>query len=179
MNFTRDQLDAIDIGKRNLDNLRGGGARVGENHGAGGVFQAAGGGGGGPAADTGITFTEKPRATCGRSWRWSFGTPGSRRCTVSARAVAENAVFAGVDPEFRIVEGNEAWRMQQNPSRGHRCAVSRARSPAAGADPGLASFEFEERFSRLTTPCAERACGWESGRLSGSAKASPPARSPP
>ena len=98
----------------------------------------------------------RPRATCGRSWREEFqDDPEIRgrleRAWVStvhgfcARLLRENAVFAGVDPEFRIVEGNEAWRMQQESIAAAIDALFQEHPARLRAlIRGLSSFEFEE-----------------------------------
>jgi ATP-dependent exoDNAse (exonuclease V) beta subunit len=56
----------------------------------------------------------------------------------------ENAVFAGVDPEFRIVEGHEAWRMQQESIAAAIDALFQEHPARLRAlVRGLASSEFE------------------------------------
>jgi len=60
MNFTTDQLDAVDVTRRHLDTLRGGRAWVGEDHRPGGVLSGAlWREGVDPLRILAITFTEK------------------------------------------------------------------------------------------------------------------------
>jgi ATP-dependent exoDNAse (exonuclease V) beta subunit len=103
-----------------------------------------------------ITFTEKAAGNMRKKLGEEFqDDPEIRgkleRAWVStvhgfcARLLRENAVFAGVDPEFRIVQGNEAWRIEQE-------SIAAAIDGLFQEHParlralirGLSSFEFEE-----------------------------------
>src|ERR1022692_4374366 len=57
----------------------------------------------------------------------------------------ENAVFAGVDPEFSVLDATESWRMQQECMRGAIDALFEQRREAMrGLIRGLSSNEFEQ-----------------------------------
>src|SRR5438270_3358517 len=75
-----------------------------------------------------ITFTEKAAGHMRKKLAQAFqDQPETRarleRAWVStvhgfcARLLRENAVFAGIDPEFRVLDATEAWRMQQDAMR--------------------------------------------------------------
>ena len=147
MNFTRDQLDAIDIGKRHLDTCVVAGPGSGKTTVLVEYFRRLVEAGVDPLRILAITFTEKAAGNMRNKLAEEFrDDPEVRarleRAWVSTvhgfcmRLLRENAVFAGVDPEFRIVEANEAWRMQQESMAAAIDALfRRAPRPAAGADP--------------------------------------------
>jgi ATP-dependent helicase/nuclease subunit A len=146
MNFTRDQLDAIDIGKRNLDTCVVAGPGSGKTTVRVEYFRRLVEAGVDPLRILAITFTEKAAGNMRKKLAVEF-----RDAWVStvhgfcARLLRENAVFAGVDPEFRIVEGNEAWRMQQESIAAAIDALFQEHAALLRAlIRGLASFEFEE-----------------------------------
>lgn len=146
MNFTRDQLDAIDIGKRNLDTCVVAGPGSGKTTVLVEYFRRLVEAGVDPLRILAITFTEKAAGNMRKKLAVEF-----RDAWVStvhgfcARLLRENAVFAGVDPEFRIVEGNEAWRMQQESIAAAIDALFQEHAALLRAlIRGLASFEFEE-----------------------------------
>ncbi len=190
VDFTPAQLAAVDIGRRHLRHLRGGGARLGQDHRAGGVFPAAGGGGRGSAAHPGHHLHRKGRrqhagqagASVSRRPRFapSWSAPGSRRCTASARGCcARTPCSRAIDPEFSVADERESWRMQQEcHGRGPGRAVS-TNSPAAvrALIRGLSSPEFEEaRAFGLRRHARRRRAGGRSGRLSPSRRAPRTAR---
>src|SRR5437764_1776981 len=103
-----------------------------------------------------ITFTEKAAANMRKKLGQAFqDRPGTRarleRAWVStvhgfcARLLRENAVFAGVDPEFKVADERESWRLQQE-------AISAAMESIFREHPGevralirgLSSIDFEE-----------------------------------
>ena len=144
MNFTPDQLEAVDIGKRHLDTCVVAGPGSGKTTVLVEYFRRLVEAGVDPLRILAITFTEKAASNMRKKLarRSRTRSRGLERAWVStvhgfcARLLRENAVFAGVDPEFRIVEGNEAWRMQQESIAAAIDALfQRAPRPAAGADP--------------------------------------------
>ena len=125
--WTARQLAAIDVSRRQRGRLRGRGAGVGEDHGAGGVLPPAGGGGRGSAADSRDHVHREGRGQHAQETgrRRSSDAAGDTRAALErawvstvhgfcARLLRENAVFAGVDPEFRVADERESWRMQQD-----------------------------------------------------------------
>jgi ATP-dependent exoDNAse (exonuclease V) beta subunit len=156
MNFTPDQLEAVDIGKRHLDTCVVAGPGSGKTTVLVEYFRRLVGAGVDPLRILAITFTEKAagnmRKKLGEEFQDDLEIRGKlERAWVStvhgfcARLLREDAVFAGVDPEFRIVQGNEAWRMQQE-------SIAAAIDGLFQEHParlralirGLSSFEFEE-----------------------------------
>ena len=146
MNFTRDQLDAIDIGKRHLDTCVVAGPGSGKTTVLVEYFRRLVEAGVDPLRILAITFTEKAAGNMRNKLAVEF-----RDAWVSTvhgfcmRVLRENAVFAGVDPEFRIVEANEAWRMQQESMAAAIDALFQEHPARLRAlIRGLSSNEFEE-----------------------------------
>jgi ATP-dependent exoDNAse (exonuclease V) beta subunit len=156
MNFTPDQLEAVDVGKRHLDTCVVAGPGSGKTTVLVEYFRRLVGAGVDPLRILAITFTEKAAGNMRKKLGEEFqDDPEIRgkleRAWVStvhgfcARLLRENAVFAGVDPEFRIVQGNEAWRIEQE-------SIAAAIDGLFQEHParlralirGLSSFEFEE-----------------------------------
>ena len=89
-----------------------------------------------------------------------------------ARLLRENAVFAGVDPEFRVADERESgacsrrrWRR-----RWSRCSAS-SREAVRALIRGLSSIEFEEAV--LSAYDAMRGAGVRRRRAGGFAVAAP------
>ena len=156
MNFTRDQLDAVDVAQRHLDTCVVAGPGSGKTTVLVEYFRRLVEAGVDPLRILAITFTEKAAGNMRKKLAEQFrDDPEIRgrleRAWVSTvhgfcmRLLRENAVFAGVDPEFRIVEANEAWRMQRE-------SIAAAIDGLFQEHPaqlralirGLSSFEFEE-----------------------------------
>ena len=156
MNFTPDQLDAVDIAKRHLDACVVAGPGSGKTTVLVEYFRRLVAEGVDPLRILAITFTEKAAGNMRKKLAQAFqDDPEIRgrleRAWVStvhgfcARLLRENAVFAGVDPEFRIVEGNEAWRIEQESIAAAIDALFQEHPAALRAlIRGLSSFEFEQ-----------------------------------
>ena len=89
-----------------------------------------------------ITFTEKAAGNMRKKLAEAFQDQPETRATLErawvstvhgfcARLLRENAVFAGVDPEFRVLDERESWRMQQDSMRARRWSA--VRRTAGGA----------------------------------------------
>jgi ATP-dependent exoDNAse (exonuclease V) beta subunit len=156
MNFTRDQLDAVDVGQRHLDTCVVAGPGSGKTTVLVEYFRRLVEAGVDPLRILAITFTEKAAGNMRKKLAERFrDDPEIRgkleRAWVStvhgfcARLLRENAVFAGVDPEFRIVQGNEAWRIEQESIAAAIDALFQEHPARLRAlIRGLSSFEFEE-----------------------------------
>src|ERR1039458_9667019 len=101
MNFTRDQLDAVDVAQRHLDTCVVAGPGSGKTTVLVEYFRRLVEAGVDPLRILAITFTEKAAGNMRKKLAVEF-----RDAWVStvhgfcARLLRENAVFAGVDPEF-------------------------------------------------------------------------------
>ncbi len=154
--FTADQLDAIDAGQRHLDACVVAGPGSGKTTVLVEYFRQLVDAGVDPLRILAITFTEKAagnmRTKLARTFQEQPETRAQlERAWVStvhgfcARLLRENAVFAGVDPEFRVLDATESWRMQQESMRGAIDALfEQRREPMRGLIRGLSSFEFEQ-----------------------------------
>src|SRR5437868_8118283 len=103
-----------------------------------------------------ITFTEKAAGNMRKKLAAAFkDNPDFRarleRAWVStvhgfcARLLRENAVFGGVDPEFRVADEREAWRMQQEAMAAAMESLFREQPGDVRAlIRGLSSIDFEE-----------------------------------
>ena len=155
MILTPDQLDAVDVTRRHLDTCVVAGPGSGKTTVLVEYFKRLVAEGVDPLRILAITFTEKAAGNMQKKLAEEFQDETEirgrlERAWVStvhgfcARLLRENAVFAGVDPEFRIVEGNEAWRMQQESIAAAIEALFQERpAPLRALIRGLSSFEFE------------------------------------
>ena len=156
VNFTPAQLAAIDIAKRHLDACVVAGPGSGKTTVLVEYFSRLVAAGADPLRILAITFTEKAAGNMRSKLAAAFrGEPAIRarleRAWVStvhgfcARLLKENAVFAGIDPQFAIANEREIWRLQQD-------AMADALSGLLAEHPGpmralirgLSSYEFEE-----------------------------------
>jgi ATP-dependent exoDNAse (exonuclease V) beta subunit len=154
--FTRDQLEAVDIARRHLDACVVAGPGSGKTTVLVEYFKRLVEAGVDPLRILAITFTEKAAGNMRKKLAEEFQDVTEirgrlERAWVStvhgfcARLLRENAVFAGVDPEFRIVEGNEAWRMQQESMAAAIDALFEEHPARLRAlIRGLSSFEFQD-----------------------------------
>src|ERR1022692_874703 len=135
--FTADQRNAIDVSRRHLDTCVVAGPGSGKTTVLVEYFRQLVAAGVDPLRILAITFTEKAAGNMRKKLAQAFQElPETRarleRAWVStvhgfcARLLRENAVFAGVDPEFSVLDATESWRMQQN-SRKRRVCRRRSR----------------------------------------------------
>ena len=154
--------------------LRGGRTGLRQDHRAGGIFPPAGGGRTSiRCASWPSPSPKRPPATCAPSWRRPSSrspkyAPALERAWVStvhgfcARLLRENAVFAGVDPEFDVADERESWRLQQESMAAAIDALfERASGRRARADPRpLVASSSKRPCCPPTMPCAAPACAW-------------------
>jgi ATP-dependent exoDNAse (exonuclease V) beta subunit len=154
--FTPAQLEAIDVARRNLDTCVVAGPGSGKTTVLVEYFQRLVAAGIDPLRILAITFTEKAAGNMRKKLAGAFqDDPGIRaaleRAWVStvhgfcARLLRENAIFAGVDPEFYVADERESWRGQQDAMAAAMESLF-AEQPAAVRRliRGLSSIEFEE-----------------------------------
>src|ERR1035441_7057899 len=153
--FTADQRDAIDVSKRHLDTCVVAGPGSGKTTVLVEYFRQLVAAGVDPLRILAITFTEKAAGNMRKKLAQAFQElPETRarleRAWVStvhgfcARLLRENAVFAGIDPEFSVLDATESWRMQQEAMRGAIDALfAQHREAVRGLIRGLSSYEFE------------------------------------
>jgi ATP-dependent exoDNAse (exonuclease V) beta subunit len=153
--LTPDQLDAVDVEQRHRDACVVAGPGSGKTTVLVEYFRRLVDAGVDPLRILAITFTEKAAGNMRQKLGGKFaGNPELRarleRAWVStvhgfcARLLRENAVFAGVDPEFRIADERRSWRLQQQSLQSAIDALLGERLPAMRAlIRGLSSLEFE------------------------------------
>jgi ATP-dependent helicase/nuclease subunit A len=154
--FTAAQLDATDVSKRHLDACVVAGPGSGKTTVLVEYFRRLVEEGVDPLRILAITFTEKAAGNMRSKLAAAFqDKPVTRakleRAWVStvhgfcARLLRENAVFAGIDPEFTVADERDSWRMQEESIR---TAIDELfRDYPAGVRAlirGLSSYEFEE-----------------------------------
>ncbi len=156
VSFTADQRNAIDVAQRHLDACVVAGPGSGKTTVLVEYFRQLVGAGVDPLRILAITFTEKAAGNMRKKLAQAFHEhPETRarleRAWVStvhgfcARLLRENAVFAGIDPEFRVLDATDSWRIQQESMRGAIDALfEQHRDAMRGLIRGLSSFEFEQ-----------------------------------
>jgi ATP-dependent helicase/nuclease subunit A len=154
--FTRSQLDAIDIEKRLLDACVVAGPGSGKTTVLVEYFKRLVAAGIDPLRILAITFTEKAAGNMRKKLAEAFQDSGAIRAALErawvstvhgfcARLLRENAVFAGVDPEFTVAAARESWRMQQEAIAEAMDSLFREHPAAVRAlVRGLSSMDFEE-----------------------------------
>jgi ATP-dependent helicase/nuclease subunit A len=168
--FTASQRDAVDIGRRHLDTCVVAGPGSGKTTVLVEYFKRLVEAGVDPLRILAITFTEKAAGNMRKKLAEAFRDDSALRAAIPespagpplagwgwlerawvstvhgfcARLLRENAVAAGVDPEFTVAPERDAWRMQQD-------AIAAAIDSLFLEDPGgiralasgLSSMDFE------------------------------------
>src|ERR1039457_4395718 len=154
--FTRDQRNAVDVSRRHLDTCVVAGPGSGKTTVLVEYFRQLVAAGVDPLRILAITFTEKAAGNMHKKLSQPFQDPPEPRARLErawvstvhgfcARLLRENAVFAGIDPEFSVLDATESWRMQQESMRGAIDALFEQRREAMrGLISGLSSYEFEQ-----------------------------------
>ncbi|MGD0499902.1 MAG: UvrD-helicase domain-containing protein [Bryobacteraceae bacterium] len=175
MNFTPEQLDAVDAGRPPLDTCVTAGPGSGKTTVLVEYFRRLVAAGADPLRILAITFTEKAAANMRKKLAEAFQAESETRARLErawvstvhgfcARLLRENAVFAGIDPEFRVADERESWRWRQTTIAEAVEALFRER-PAAVRDliRGLSSPDCEEAI--LDAYDALRGAGVRAGDL--------------
>jgi ATP-dependent exoDNAse (exonuclease V) beta subunit len=156
LHFTPGQAAAIDVTRRHLDACVVAGPGSGKTTVLVEYFGGLVAAGIDPLRILAITFTEKAAGNMRKKLAEAFRDDretraGLERAWVStvhgfcARLLRENAVFAGIDPEFYVADERESWRLQQESISGAMDALFREHPAAVRAlIRGLSSPEFEE-----------------------------------
>jgi ATP-dependent exoDNAse (exonuclease V) beta subunit len=157
--FTKHQCDALDVSRREFDACVVAGPGSGKTTVLVEYFSRLVAAGADPGRILAITFTEKAagnmRAKLADAFKADAGMRAKlERAWVStvhgfcARLLKENAIFAGVDPDFSVADERESWRLQQE-SIAAAVAALFAERPGAVRDliGGLSSYYFEEAVS--------------------------------
>jgi ATP-dependent exoDNAse (exonuclease V) beta subunit len=154
--YTPSQLDAIDVAKRHLDACVVAGPGSGKTTVLVEYFRRLVAEGVDPLRILAITFTEKAAGNMRKKLAEAFQDDvrirgALERAWVStvhgfcARLLKENAVFAGIDPEFTVAAARESWRMQQDAMAEAMDSLFREHPAAVRAlVRGLSSYDFEE-----------------------------------
>ncbi len=156
VSYTARQLEAIDVSRSGVDACVVAGPGSGKTTVLVEHFRRLVEAGVDPLRILAITFTEKAAGNMRKKLASAFdGQPSVRgaleRAWVStvhgfcARLLRENAVFAGVDPEFRVADERESWRLQQEAMAAAMESLFREQRDAVRAlIRGLSSIDFEE-----------------------------------
>ena len=156
VDFTPSQLDAIDIEKRHLDACVVAGPGSGKTTVLVEYFKRLVAAGIDPLRILAITFTEKAAGNMRKKLADAFRDDNRIRAALErawvstvhgfcARLLRENAVFAGVDPEFTVAAARESWRMQQEAIAEAMDSLFREHPAAVRAlVRGLSWMDFEE-----------------------------------
>jgi ATP-dependent exoDNAse (exonuclease V) beta subunit len=122
--FTPAQLDAVNVDLRHLDACVVAGPGSGKTTVLVEYFKRLVEAGVDPLRILAITFTEKAAANMRKKLGQAFQQKAELRARMErawvstvhgfcARLLKENAVFAGIDPEFGIADERRSWRLQQ------------------------------------------------------------------
>jgi ATP-dependent exoDNAse (exonuclease V) beta subunit len=175
--FTPDQQKAIDIGKRQLDACVVAGPGSGKTTVLVEYFARLVEAGVDPLRILAITFTEKAAGNMRKKLAERFqDSPGMRakieRAWVSTvhgfctRLLKENAVFAGIDPEFMVADANESKRLQvESMSAAMDGLLEEHPAGMKALIRGLSSADFDR--AALEAYDAMRGAGVRVGQLSG------------
>ncbi len=156
VSFTPDQLAAIDVAQRDIDACVVAGPGSGKTTVLVEYFRQLVGAGVDPLRILAITFTEKAAGNMRKKLAQAFQEQPETRANLErawvstvhgfcARLLRENAVFAGIDPEFGVLDATQSWRMQQESMRGAIDALfAERREGMRGLIRGLSNFEFEQ-----------------------------------
>jgi len=153
--FTPDQREAIDVSKRHMDTCVVAGPGSGKTTVLVEYFKRLVEAGVDPLRILAITFTEKAAANMRAKLAEAFSGNTERRAKLErawvstvhgfcSRLLAENAVFAGIDPQFAVADAALSRRMQQEAMDEAMNALLEEHPAAMRAlVRGLSSWDFE------------------------------------
>jgi ATP-dependent helicase/nuclease subunit A len=156
VNYTPAQLAAIDIAMRHRDACVVAGPGSGKTTVLVEYFRRLVEAGVDPLRILAITFTEKAAGNMRTRLAAAFRENAAIRAKLErawvstvhgfcARLLRENAVFAGIDPEFTIADERASWRLQQDSMADALRGILAEHQPAMRRlIRGLSSYEFEE-----------------------------------
>src|SRR5438067_3849411 len=156
VSFTPRQLEAVDVSKRHLDACVVAGPGSGKTTVLVEYFRRLVEAVVDPLRILAITCTEMAAGNMRKKLAAAFEEAPAVRAALErawvstvhgfcARLLRENAVFAGVDPEFRISDERQSWRLQQESIAAAMEEMFREHPAAIRAlIRGLSSYEFEE-----------------------------------
>ena len=154
--YTPAQLAAIDIAGGDSDACVVAGPGSGKTTVLVEYFRRLVAAGADPLRILAITFTEKAAGNMRSRLAEAFREDNAIRTRLErawvstvhgfcARLLKENAVFAGVDPEFAVADERESWRLQQDSIADALSSMLADRhGPMRKLIRGLSSYEFEE-----------------------------------
>ncbi|HWC96004.1 MAG TPA: UvrD-helicase domain-containing protein [Candidatus Sulfopaludibacter sp.] len=154
--FTPDQMDAIDTSRRFEDACVVAGPGSGKTTVLVEYFRRLVEEGVDPLRILAITFTEKAAANMRKKLAEAFQDSPQRRARLErawvstvhgfcSRLLRENAVFAGVDPQYKVADERDSWRLQQDAMAAAMDSLFEERPAELRAlIRGLSSMEFEE-----------------------------------
>jgi ATP-dependent exoDNAse (exonuclease V) beta subunit len=156
VNYTPAQWAAIDIAKRHLDACVVAGPGSGKTTVLVEYFRRLVAAGVDPLRILAITFTEKAAGNIRNKLAEAFHDEREIRARLErawvstvhgfcARLLKENAVFAGIDPEFTVADERESWRMlQESMAAALSGLLAEQPGPMRALIRGLSSYDFEE-----------------------------------
>ena len=154
--FTPDQLAAIEVAEPQRDTCVVAGPGSGKTTVLVEHFKRLVEAGTDPLRILAITFTEKAAGNMRAKLAAAFRDDAEIRARLErawvstvhgfcARLLRENAVFAGIDPEFSVADERESWRLEQESMAEAVESLFTERPEAVrGLIRGLSSFEFEQ-----------------------------------
>ncbi len=156
VSFTDHQNDAIDVSQREANACVVAGPGSGKTTVLVEYFSRLVAAGVDPGRILAITFTEKAAGNVREKLAGAFESDRDLRAKLErawvstvhgfcARLLKENAVFAGIDPDFTVADERESWRMQQESITAAVTALFTERHGAVQElIRGLSSYNFEE-----------------------------------
>src|SRR5438067_11040007 len=156
VSFTPRQLEAVDVSRRHVDACVVAGPGSGKTTVLVEYFRRLVAEGVDPLRILAITFTEKAAGNMRKRLAQAFHQDPKTRARMErawvstvhgfcTRLLKENAVFAGIDPDFRISDERQSWRLQQESIAAAMEEMFREHPAAIRAlIRGLSSYEFEE-----------------------------------